>query len=366
MRTHVNLVDRSQEILRGGQELSGAFLACPNFPVYRYCWFRDGTFIANALDLYGDHASARRFYDWGAGIVLANAADIGAACAVSVGEVPTRYLHTRYAPDGSQSDEDWPNFQLDGFGTFLWGLSEHLQMTDEPVPAAWKTAVDLLAGYLIHLWRSPNFDCWEEFPERIHIATLAALYGGLHAAARHFDLHAADETAEAIRAFVLEQAHHGFLPKFVGSDAVDASLLWAAIPYGMFDPHEPIMMRTIEKIAADLQGSEGGVHRYAADEYYGGGAWILLTAALGECLVALGEIERVQEMLGWIERQASPDGELPEQVPIDLIRPPDYALWVDRWGEIAQPLLWSHAAYLRLSQALRTHAAAEPGQATSP
>ena len=359
MRTHLNLVDRSQEILQNGQAASGAFLACPSFPVYRYCWFRDGTFIANALDLYGDHASARRFYDWGVGIVRAHAADIAAACTVPVGEVPIRYLHTRYAPDGSQGNEDWPNFQLDGFGTFLWGLSEHLRMTGEPAAKTWKTAVDLLTGYLIHLWRSPNFDCWEEFPAQVHIATLAAIYGGLHAAVRHFDLHGVADAAEAIRAFVLEQACNGYLPKFVGSDTVDASLLWAAIPYGMFDPREPIMAHTIEKIASDLQGPEGGVHRYAADEYYGGGAWILLTAALGECLAALGDTEQVREILGWIERRAAPNGDLPEQVPIDLIRPSSHSAWVDRWGEIAQPLLWSHAAYLRLSHALDTHTAAE-------
>ena len=27
-------------------------------------------------------------------------------------------------------------------------------------------------------WQSPNYDCWEEHRERVHVSTLAALYGG--------------------------------------------------------------------------------------------------------------------------------------------------------------------------------------------
>ena len=57
-------------------------------------------------------------------------------------------------------------------------------------------------------------------------------------------------------------------------------------------------------------------------------------------------------MMQWIERQASDEGQLPEQVPLDLNEPDMYEPWVERWGEIASPLLWSHAAYLRLRHSL--------------
>lgn len=35
-------------------------------------------------------------------------------------------LHTRYRLDGTDGEPgNWPNFQLDGFGTWLWALNEH-------------------------------------------------------------------------------------------------------------------------------------------------------------------------------------------------------------------------------------------------
>ena len=33
---------RSLEVLKHGQDSSGAFVASPSFPTYRYAWLRDG------------------------------------------------------------------------------------------------------------------------------------------------------------------------------------------------------------------------------------------------------------------------------------------------------------------------------------
>jgi hypothetical protein len=43
---------------------------------------------------------------------------------------------------------------------------------------------------------------------------------------------------------------------------------------------------------------------------------------------------------------------LPEQVPQTLNNEAYYQPWVERWGKIAQPLLWSHAMYLLLVEVL--------------
>jgi GH15 family glucan-1,4-alpha-glucosidase len=352
MQARVDPVGRSLAIMEAGQAPNGAFVASPTFPVYHYSWFRDGTFIAQALDEWGKHEPARRFYEWGTRTVLANADDACAALVGAAGEPPARYLHTRYALDGARGGEDWPNFQLDGFGTFLWGLVDHLDRTDGPVPEDWHTAVGLLTKYLRHLWRSPNFDCWEEYPDKVHVATLSALYGGLQAVAHRFQDAEAADTAQEIRAFVLGHSAGGHLPKFIGSEMVDASLLWACIPFGMLAADDPLMVETAAMIERDLVGPHGGVHRYADDSYYGGGAWPLLTAMLGEYFLLRGDAARARSVLTWIERQASPTGDLPEQVPHDLNHPEMYQPWVERWGQIARPLLWSHAAYLHLKHAL--------------
>jgi GH15 family glucan-1,4-alpha-glucosidase len=356
MQPPIDLVERSLSILRAGQTSTGAFVACPSFPAYQYCWFRDATFIAHALDLWDDHSRAQRFYDWAVRVVLDNRAAVQSALATTIGAIPRTYLHTRYRLDGSPSEDDWPNFQLDGFGTFLWGLVSHLRMTGEEPPEDWLVAVQLLTSYLAHLWQSPSFDCWEEHPDKIHISTLCALYGGLVGVARHFYWGHCQRTADLIRTFVLQHVSPvGHLPKFIGTNVVDASLLWASIPFGMLDPSDPVMIRTVMRIEADLIGPHGGVHRYATDSYYGGGAWLLLTALFGEYLLARGDRARAISALEWIEQQASPMGELPEQVPYDLNDPTMYEPWVKRWGPIACPLLWSHAAYLQLKHALSDH-----------
>ena len=99
------------------------------------------------------------------------------------------------------------------------------------------------------------------------------------------------------------------------------------------------------RIEADLARG-GGLHRYAADTYYGGGEWVLLTAWLGWYYAELGEAAKARAALRWVEAQADSHGQLPEQVPTNLIDLDYLQPWRERWGEIANPLLWSHAQYL--------------------
>ena len=40
---------------------------------------------------------------------------------------------------------------------------------------------------------------------------------------------------------------------------------------------------------------------------------------------------------------------LPEQVTGHLLAPASYDEWVERWGPIATPLLWSHAMFVTLA-----------------
>ncbi|MEP6895352.1 MAG: hypothetical protein ABI986_07075 [Chloroflexota bacterium] len=46
---------------------------------------------------------------------------------------------------------------------------------------------------------------------------------------------------------------------------------------------------------------------------------------------------------------------MPEQVAENLNVPDYYPTWVERWGDVASPLLWSHAKYiiLRVKNAVR-------------
>jgi len=357
-----NLYQRSIEIILQNQSPNGAFIASPNFLTYHFCWFRDASFVAYAMDLVGETGSSQRFHQWAAAQVNARAELVRDSIRkVRAGEKlrENEILHTRYRLDG-QPDEagDWPNFQLDGFGTWLWALNEHRKK--DPTHALSQDLLDaagLAADYLSELWMLPCYDCWEEFPDEVHPHTLAAIFGGLKA---HADFSGSDHgfVLNAIKNKLLQNgAEFGHFVKFPGSPAVDASLLGLSVPYGVVAPDDPLILSTVAQIENTIV-REGGLHRYAADTYYGGGAWILLSAWLGwyykqlaQCDPAKADVphKKFLALAAWIEKntgQGAQDGWLPEQVDEHLNAPAYLPEWVERWGQSANPLLWSHAKYI--------------------
>jgi len=351
------LFEKSIEILKKYQDPSGAFIASPNFKVYKYCWFRDGTYAAYALDLVGSHAAAEKFYLWCAAAIERYQEKIECierklpkGAHLSSGDL----LHTRYNVDMSESDDDWPTFQLDGFGAFLWGVAQHIELGgSREVLVRSSRGIDLTIQYLSLLWDRPCYDCWEEFGDKIHISTLASIYGGLSKINYFREDEKLEKLTQNIKELVLNRgARDGHLVKFLGSTEVDVSLLWASIPFEVLQPAHPLMKSTVEKIEKDLRVGDGGVHRYKGDSFYGGGEWIILTAWLGWYYVQIGEYERARKIKSWIEQQADEFGQLPEQVQHSLNFPAEYAKWQQKWGEVAKPLLWSHALYIILCRAM--------------
>lgn len=349
-----SLYQSSVEIILENQSASGAYLASPNFETYHYCWFRDGAFIAFAMDLAGRSESAKRFHNWATDTVIRRKSVVEKALEKArQGERLTKasILDTRYAVDGSKSTSDWPNFQLDGFGTWLWSLEQHIQETGTSLTSEWQEAIDLVAAYLTALWQRPCYDCWEEFPQEVHLYTLAAIHAGLSSWGRLRKITNYDVPND-IKKFILEYGiWQGHFVKYVGANIIDASLLGLAVPYEIVVPDEPLMQKTVKFIESSLMHG-GGLHRYATDTYYGGGEWILLTAWLGWYYSKLGLKDEAHKMLNWIQDQANSDGFLPEQLPKTLNDPSYYEPWRQRWGDIATPLLWSHAMYIILCNSL--------------
>lgn len=368
------LFQRSIQIILANQVSSGAYPAGPNFPTYRYSWFRDGAFIAYAISLAGQHDSARRFHDWAARTVLGHADKAERAIEKARRGEPLGedYLHTRYTLDGGTGTEEWPNFQLDGLGTWLWAFAEHVRCTSEPPSLEWETAAGLVARYLTTLWFLPCYDLWEEHSQYRHPYTLAAIYAGLQAVERlatadhrpqTVDSLPLSDVTDQIRRFVLEHGvqnehlvkHITLAPVHPRSSAqVDASLIGVATPYRLLTPDDPLMQATVARIESNLHCPGGGVHRYLADTYYGGGEWVLLAAWLGWYYTEVEAWGQAAELLHWIEAQVDAAGHLPEQVSTHLLAPDRYAEWEARWGPIAKPLLWSHAMYLILYHALES------------
>jgi Glucoamylase and related glycosyl hydrolases len=349
------LVSASIDVILKNQHESGAFIACPNFPTYGYSWFRDGAFCALALAQYGHGPEAWAFLAWGSRVILRYREKIlDCISAVRSGAAPAHAdcFHSRFTAAGREVPGNWGHHQLDGLGTWLWAAAEICEAAPrEKVPAELRAALSLASDYLQALWPFPCSDCWEENEEKIHTYSLAAVAAGLLGYAKLSGDGAAIDVASRIRSFIgSECLAEGRFAKFVGSEAVDASLMGLFVPYGLVEWGDPVFAATIGKIESELRSP--GVHRYRADSYYGGGEWVLLTAWLGLVYARAGEFGRAQDIARWVEEQASGEGYLPEQVPHSLYAPAHYEPWVGRWGEPATPLLWSHAQYLLLAKAL--------------
>ncbi|MCB9453006.1 MAG: glycoside hydrolase family 15 protein [Anaerolineaceae bacterium] len=354
-----SLEQSSIQIIKANQAASGAYIASPAFSQYGYSWLRDGMWIAHSMDAVGEHASAAAFHRWVERTILRYEQHINALLGKLDRKEPISdvdLLPTRFTLDGDLGSDVWTDFQLDGYGAWLWGVVQHCRTVDAALWDEMRPAVRLVVRYLDALWMMPNYDCWEEFRDEIHISTLAALYGGLAAVQSFEAALVPDGLIEKIRSYTLENgvSPNGHFIKFLGNANVDASLLWVALPFGLVDIHDPRFLRTVEKIEQDILRLGGGVYRYCADNYFGGGEWLLLTCWLAWVYLRLNRLDEARRLMRWVEEQARPNGEMPEQVSAHTLDPAQYQPWVERWGNPACPLLWSHAMYLIVQTELDT------------
>ena len=350
------LAASSVRLIGSLQDPSGAYPASPSFSAYvGYCWLRDGSFIADAMSAAGEVESAERFFHWCARVVESQAEVIGEVIATRrAGKVPdqTAMPPTRFTLAGDVGDDEWWDFQTDGYGTWLWALSEHIRRGGVMDPA-WLDAVRLTTGFLIETWDLPCFDWWEEHDERRHVSTLGCVILGLERAVQEGwlpedEATQASEAARAARRLVHAKGlHDGRLTKWLGGTAVDGSLA-ALIAMGLLDADPNCATLTLEAIR-DYLLVDGGVHRFTGDVFYGGGLWPLLTCFLGLAEIRVGDRTNIESRLAFVESVALPSGDLPEQVDRHLLAPDHRAEWEGRWGTVATPLLWSHAMYIRLS-----------------
>ena len=348
----MNLVEKSIEIIKSNQHLSGSFVACPNFKNYNYCWLRDGSFIAHSLDVANESKSSLKFFNWVDDVIKKQEDKV--LCVINKLNknelIDNRdFLPTRFTLEGNTVDDEWPNFQLDGYGTWLWALCEHIKYSNkEDLIKKYNKSIKITIEYLLSCWKIPNYDCWEENGDKINPTTLSCIYGGLKNIAVFINDKRIPGLLNKIRNYVLKNCNvNGRLSKFEGSESIDASLLWTIIPFGMFDIRDNIILETISEIEKKLY-CNGGVHRYPEDTYYGGGEWPLLSCWLGLYYLETDKIDRAEYIMRWVENQANYKGEIPEQILNNVNRLEYIEKWNKEWGEVATPLLWSHAMYLTL------------------
>lgn len=349
------LEEKSLRIIRDNQSLTGGYLASPNFAVYNYSWFRDGAFISHAMSISGDMESALAFHHWAAENINKRRMKVFDLIERGIkGQSidPEEHLHCRYSTDGDESHEEWTNFQLDGFGTWLWALNE-FRKKGSTLDPKFLSAAEILIPYLNTFWRSHSFDWWEESFGQVHISTLGCIASGLEAVSQWQDLNnelrtLARTCAVEIEKFVLEHGvTNGHLTKWIGSSEVDGSLAALVAPLNWVKDSQ-IAQNTLDEISRQL--GEFGTHRHLNDVYFGGGPWPLLSAFLALAKSSLGDNQSAQKVLKWIASTANEQYELPEQLATDLLHPETREEWIAKWGASALPLLWTHAMFLILKK----------------
>ncbi len=356
------LAGRSITLLRETQDEGGGWPASPTFPPYAFCWFRDGSFVAEGASASGLLPEADRFHAWCSDVLKRErpAVDAVVDAVVDGGTAGAEladsdYLPARYAIDGTRHVDDWWNFQVDGYGTWLWALERHLGRSGGRV-APYADAVETATRYLVATGRGTCRDWWEEHRDQHHVTTLAGVSAGLLAAVRMGSLdhqladRATEVAAEARADIIGSGVHNGHLVKWLGGDEIDASLLAVAALYDVLSLDDALVVATVDHVEALL--TDGGVHRYPTDTFYGGGQWPVLACLLAWHHARAGSLTRAHELLDWVAGTADADLLLPEQV-APRLAPDRLAEWDERWGPSAHPLVWSHGMFLGALALLR-------------
>jgi len=339
--------EHSLRLVAEHQHASGAFPACPNFEPFRYGFLRDGAFCAYAQLIAGNEGSCRAFLEWGAAAIKPLSGRVADIAKKKWGSEPildNEFLPARFTLEGEIERTEWPNFQIDCYGTFLWLLTEYIRRSGRKVSPLVEETANLIAKYLDLVWTLSCFDPWEEHRHERHTASLACVYGGLNAAGALFGKSDWIELAARAKEAINRSADR-YYPKYLSGGSVDASAMWLAFPYGVVGYDDARFQRTLDEIKLRLlQG--GGVARYPEDTYYGGGHWPLLSCWLAIVESRLHERSTALDLLGWARAQADQNGYLPEMSFQYVSKKEEMQRWQNRWGaDGARPLLWGHAMF---------------------
>ncbi len=332
---------KSSMVLSILQGTSGGVIAAPEFdPEYRYsggygyCWPRDASYIARAIDLLGNEQRAEDLLSW-------------------LGSVSNKGdFNQRYCLDGTFGPS-WSN-QVDQIGSFLWALLQHnKQYKDIGLLRKLFPRVEECAKKLSDFLYSPGIsvDLWEERPG-LHAYSCASIYAGLrgaHEIAQSLGMYKdnwielSEELKKEFSKIFFDE--EGILIRTINEDSADsvpdASLIGVSVPFGIVSPDDERMVRSI-KVLEETLLLELGVIRYENDGYpKKGGIWPLCTAWLSWYYSQLGDKERATELLSLVEGSCNEHGFFPEQLGVD---------GKPRW---VVPLAWSHAMYIIARDALK-------------
>lgn len=340
--------------IRNHMDINGSIIASSDFSFvkvygdsYQYCWPRDAAIAAYALDIAGYKELALRHFNF----IMNVASSEG-------------FLYHKYNPNTTLASSWHPWFykgkriypiQEDETALEVWAIASHYEryMDIDELTQLYKRFVKPALRFMITFMEEglpkPSFDLWEE-RYGIHIYTISTIYGALVKGAKLArdmgdEILSEDlvDTAGLLKEVTLKRmTYNGRFIRRIDEDGnqdltVDASLYSPAF-FGLIDPKDPIMVRTINEIESKLKVN-GGIIRYENDMYQRRkkqpNPWLITTLWLAEYYADVKNKSKALEYIMWTVNRALPTGFLPEQVDPETFEPASVT-----------PLVWSHAEFI--------------------
>lgn len=367
------LFKRSLLIMRTNCDDGGAIIAANDYDIaqfgrdtYSYMWPRDGALVADAFASAGFLSVTQSFFQFCLKVITEEG-----------------YLLHKYNADGTVGSSWHPwlrqgvptlPIQEDETALVLWALWRHFNAFRdvEAVRPLYRRLISNAAEFLVSFRDEetglplPSYDLWEE-RFGVHLFTVAAVIGGLEAAAHFATAFGEDEQAEryALCAEETRQAmiEHMWSPPhqrfarmatrtksgYTLDVTIDAAN-YGVFAFGALPADDPKVIATMNAIEERLsvKTQVGGVARYENDYYQqvsqdienvAGNPWFICTLWVAQHKIAVAkspdDLTRAREILEWVVGHALPSGVLAEQVHPYTGEPLSVS-----------PLTWSHATFV--------------------
>jgi len=334
--TEAALDQQSQVILKMAQVTEpapayGQIMAAISPGEWNITWVRDMAYSTVALAKSGHFAEAK------AALTFQMNANVGGYQSYLGGSdsdagVPYQISVCRYYGDGtewSDSNNDGPNIEFDGFGLFLWALDEYVTASGDTafLSTWWPTIKPKVADVLVHLQEpsgliSPDSSIWEvhwDGQERHFAYTTASAANGLCSASRLATKagDSASSTTYMTQGSLARDALVGSLRMPSGSlaqstEAIAAATLWLdaspieAINWGLIDPAGHTAQTTMSAMLSGLVPPSGeGFMRDQSGAYYDSQEWVFIDLRSDRAFALGGNTTLSTSLFTWNTAQGS-------------------------------------------------------------
>lgn len=293
--------------------LDGAMVCGPR-PFWGFVWPRDGSQLSVSFALAGYLDEARQGVKW------------------QIDRTPESGVHdARYHSDGTPMRLDNRPRQGDNPGFLCWAAGA---VCREAWDEAWARSI-LTNVYRMadHLVESRDEETRLPLPEADHRESVAAesigvavtAVGGLKGAAyiagrlgdmeRHARYSArANEIKQGAEAYLWDEQEQYFITSVEPRDtAPDIAAAWGVYPFEVWTAEDPKSRSAVERLVRDRWNADaGGVLAAPGTPYES--YWMFYAGKLLLGVAGIGDHDKETEILDALERSASPQGLIPEQI----------------------------------------------------